>query len=284
LSAGRHAVQMQSVRAGQRLTTSNLFLHNVSTGQTEMWLMRGGSRVDYRDFESYLNLPDSTGWRFVGTRDFDHDGNPDVLIHNVSSGAFQVWYMNHGVRNGYADFDSYLNLPDSTGWRVVGLADINHDGMVDVIIHNGTSGGTQVWYMNGVTRITWADLDPSLNVGDGSGWRPAGTGDFDQDGNTDLLWHNGVNGETQVWYMNGTTRVAFANLDPFLNLSDDTGWTIIDTGDASFDGRPDLLWHNRNSGALQVWYMSNTTRVELADFDPYLNLPDSTGWLFINPS
>jgi len=35
-----------------------------------------------------------------------------------------------------------------------------------------------------------------------STWSVAGTGDFSDNGNADILWHNG-NGDTVIWFMNG---------------------------------------------------------------------------------
>jgi hypothetical protein len=36
-------------------------------------------------------------------------------------------------------------------------------------------------------------------------WSLAGTGDFNQDGQSDLVWRNGSAGKNAVWLMNGTS-------------------------------------------------------------------------------
>jgi hypothetical protein len=36
-------------------------------------------------------------------------------------------------------------------------------------------------------------------------WRIAGTGDFNGDGETDILWQNSATGERAIWLMNGTS-------------------------------------------------------------------------------
>lgn len=38
-----------------------------------------------------------------------------------------------------------------------------------------------------------------------STWQIAGTGDFNADGLSDILWRNTVNSKTYIWFMNGTT-------------------------------------------------------------------------------
>ena len=39
----------------------------------------------------------------------------------------------------------------------------------------------------------------------------------------------------------------------------DPAWEIVQLADWNADGNPDLLFRNRNSGLVFVWYMSGTT-------------------------
>ena len=55
--------------------------------------------------------------------------------------------------------------------------------------------------MNGTTIIGSASL---LTLPD-QNWTIVGTGDFNSDGKTDILWRNTATGENAYWYMNGTT-------------------------------------------------------------------------------
>ena len=61
-----------------------------------------------------------------------------------------------------------------------------------------------VWYMNDATWIGSAELIP---VGDPA-WQIMGTGDYNNDGNVDILWrYNGVGGYNYIWYMDGVTWI-----------------------------------------------------------------------------
>ena len=40
----------------------------------------------------------------------------------------------------------------------------------------------------------------------GRSWRVIGTGDFDDDGYTDILWRNSKSGNEQGWLMHGRTK------------------------------------------------------------------------------
>jgi hypothetical protein len=224
-------------------------------------------------------------WEPVGINLFSGDNHPDILWHNGSTGATQVWYMNGASRLVIAHFDASLNLPDSTGWRVVGTNDFDANGHPDILWHNGITGETKVWYLNGASRIGYESIDPSLNVSDSTGWRIEGTADFNRDGQVDLVWRNGTTGEVSVWYMEGMIPIGFDVFDSSLNRPDSTGWRIVQLGDYdhpdgdfSRDGWPDIIWHNGITGTTQISYLFALAPFFTANFEPGLNVTDSSGW------
>ena len=82
-----------------------------------------------------------------------------------------------------------------------------------------------------------------------------GTGDFDGDGKSDILWRNTNNGQNYVWFMDGATRTSS---DPTQQLSDQT-WVVRGTGDFDGDGKSDIVWRNTGTGQVYVWLMNGTT-------------------------
>ena len=110
---------------------------------------------------------------------------------------------------------------------------------------------------------------------DDGAWQTQGTGDFDGDGDNDILWRH-RDGAVATWEMENGQRVgdheiAFAS----------TRWEILTTGDFDGDGDGDILWRHRD-GAVVAWEMedgqyvtnhnlasaSSAWRVEaVADFD-----------------
>jgi hypothetical protein len=87
-----------------------------------------------------------------------------------------------------------------------------------------------------------------------TGWEVKGTGDFNRDGQPDILWRNKVKNTLAVWYMNGTTWQSSASLP-----TPSPGWNLSGVADFDGDGNPDLLWHNPTTGAVSFWKMQNTT-------------------------
>jgi hypothetical protein len=275
------SLDAQGVRRLYGETGEKIWWHNGLNGQTQVWHMSGSNRTGAFGLHSSLDTPDSSGWRPVGMNDFNKDGRTDILWHNGTTGEIQAWYMDGTTRIGPDQFHSSLNTPASSGWRIEGTNDFNHDGNPDILWHNGSTGDTQVWYMDGIIRIDFGDLDNLLDLPDSSGWRIAGTNDFNQDGNPDILWHNGSTGGSQVWYMSGIARIGAEDFHSSLNVDDSTGWRIVGTNDLNRDGKADVLWH-KTTGETQIWYMNGVVRTDFADFDASLNVPDSSGWRVIN--
>ena len=91
-------------------------------------------------------------------------------------------------------------------------------------------------------------------------WEIAGTGDFNDDGQVDILWRyygtGGAQGYNVVWYMNGATNIGSV----YLYAVTDTNWRIVGTGDFNGDGKTDILWRYYGTGGAQgynvVWYMN----------------------------
>lgn len=84
-------------------------------------------------------------------------------------------------------------------------------------------------------------------------------GDFDGDGQSDLLLRNEVTGELQVWAMNGTTRTATLATTP-TGLAD-LQWRVAGTNDFNGDGQADVVWRHEVSGKVVVWLMNGVERI-----------------------
>ena len=67
------------------------------------------------------------------------------------------------------------------------------------LIWQNTDGTAGIWLMNGVTPLAEAGLPNP-----GGDWQIISTGDFNNDGNSDLLFRSASAGQSAIWLMNGT--------------------------------------------------------------------------------
>ena len=196
-----------------------------------------------------------TNWKIVGTGDFNGDRHPDLLWQHQTQGWLAVWTM-----NGTTQVGGTLLTPDrvtDTNWKVVGTGDFNGDGKRDILWQHLTDRRLAVWLMNGTTIIDGVMLTPETIVS--TSWRIVGTGDFNSDGKTDIVWQNYSNGLLAVWYMNGAVLIDGVAMTP--SQVPDTNWKIRAVGDINGDGKPDLLWQHTSNGSLAAWYMNGVSQL-----------------------
>jgi uncharacterized repeat protein (TIGR03803 family) len=121
----------------------------------------------------------------------------------------------------------------------------------NLLWQNTSTGQASIWDMDGITRIGGGAVTPIP----GPAWQAIGTGDFNNDGHSDILWQN-ANGQASIWEMDGTTKIgggpAGANPGP--------SWKAIGTGDFNGDKKSDILWQNTD-GQASIWEMNGNTKI-----------------------
>jgi FG-GAP-like repeat len=213
-----------------------------TNGDTSIWLMNGTQVASTKDFGIVGN-----GWSIVGTGDFNGDGFGDILWRNTN-GDTSIWLM-----TGTPTTVSVLSTTDlgfvPTSWSVAQTGDFNGDGKADILWRN-TNGDTSVWLMtaSGTQMQVLSATDLGFVP---TSWKIAGTGDFNGDSKSDILWHN-TNGDTSIWLMtsNGTQVQVLSTTDlGFVPMS----WDVALTGDFNGNGKSDILWRNTN-GDISIWF------------------------------
>ena len=88
----------------------------------------------------------------------------------------------------------------------------------------------------------------------GPSWKANGTGDFNGDGLSDILWQNASSGQVSIWEMNGNNVIGGGTV----GNNPGPNWRAIGTGDFNGDGHSDILLQNANGQAV-VWELDGAT-------------------------
>src|SRR5262245_47948221 len=164
-------------------------------GQVAIWFMNGTSATGGG---SPGSVPSVSNWQIVGQRDFNRDGNSDILWRDGVTGQVAIWFLNGSTAIGGGSPGSANNM-----WAIVGTGDFNGDGYGDILWYNHTLAQTVIWLMNGTTV-----LPTSGSIGSPpSEWSVVGTGDFNGDGFADIVWWSINTGQAVIWFMNGTSVI-----------------------------------------------------------------------------
>ena len=90
-----------------------------------------------------------------------------------------------------------------------------------------------MWLMDG-TNATFVGAVGPFNPG--PTWHIKGTGDFNGDGKSDIIWQ-GDDGTAAMWLMDGTNATFVGAVGPF---NPGPTWHIKGTGDFNGDGKSDI--------------------------------------------
>lgn len=147
-----------------------------------------------------------------------------------------------------------MTTDGSSGSLNIPGGDINGDGQSDILWRHATAGQTAVWYMEGSTLASGALIEPTITVP--QPWTLSGVGDFNQDGVSDLLWHQPEAGQLAVWYLDSAGALVTGEVFPDTIPS---AWKVSGVGDFNGDQKSDILWRHSTSGEIVAWYMDGIT-------------------------
>jgi len=271
-----------SVRAVAAFGSSgeqSLVWQNASTGAVNVYYYGLGGYV-FQDSNVLNNGAGTSGWHVVGAADFDGNGVPDLVWQNTGTGQVNVNYYGG---NGGAALTGYAVLnggAGTAGWRVVAVADMNGDGVPDLIWQNTSTGQVNVNYYGGAGGATLTGY-AVLNSGAGTaGWQVVAAADFDGNGVPDLVWQNAATRQVNVNYYGGATGTAMIG-SAVLNAGT-AGWTVVGASDFDGNGVPDLVWQNDATAQVTVNYYSGAGGATLNGWN-WLEASGNPGWTAVVP-
>jgi hypothetical protein len=181
--------------------TDILWRHDTS-GESVVWFMERGTLVS-GTFTDPPALAD-VNWKVAGTADFNGDAKPDILWRHDVTAQNVVWFMN-GSTLVSGTFTSPAVLTDAN-WKPVGTGHFtpgpaNLDTQPDILQWNQVTGELVILPMDGITILGQQFTFPA-GLAD-TRWRPVATGDYNRDGQADIVWRHQDSGQNVVWFMGG---------------------------------------------------------------------------------
>ncbi|MDP2903082.1 MAG: FG-GAP-like repeat-containing protein [Methylovulum sp.] len=194
----------------------------------------------------------------VSVGDFNNDGKTDLAVANMEGRTVSVLLRN-ATNTGFDAKDVATGYPS----RFVSAGDFNNDGKDDLATANYDSHTVSVLLRNATNTgfdVTTVDTPTGLYPSSVS------TGDFNNDGKTDLAITSTVN-------INGLTRDRVSVLlrnatntgfDPKMDFTTGSSPSSISAGDFNNDGKTDLAVTNHLSETVSVLLNTSSASIAMA--------------------
>lgn len=194
-------------------------------------------------FQSPVNTAGVSNFSVAAVGDFNGDGIPDVAMVSLGNGSSNIGTVNIFLGNGNGTFTATAQTLTTGNIPVlINVADVNHDGILDLVVAN--KGDNTISVFTGKGDGTFA-LASTRNFSNSTSDVPLAlvAGDFDGDGNPDLVVSiaSTVGGSLAILKGNGDGTFAPPSLLP-LNLSGVFAPGLVAATDFDADGKLDLIF------------------------------------------
>jgi FG-GAP-like repeat len=247
---------------GPHLDPNALLTYNssLSSGMTAVW--SGATTIAGVGAGSYTGtvhtelvatiISGASGW---SPDSWSNPSNDPAVVALIKSGTFAVnlqWLASPtGVPGSFEAMQTFFDDQHAAAGDLQTSSDGEFAGQqvaADLLFQNTSSGQASIWEMNGSTLVGGGPVSPNA----GPAWKAIGTGDFNDDGQSDILWQN-ASGQASIWEMTGNTLIGGGAV----NANPGPSWRAIGTGDFTDDGFSDgILFQNTSSGQVSIWEMS----------------------------
>ena len=111
------------------------------------------------------------------------------------------------------------------GWRVVGVADMDRNGVPDLVWQHDQTRSVGTWYLGGAKALQVLSIDYQA-PGEYPGWRVVGLADMDRNGIPDLVWQHDQTRSVGTWYLGGPKALQLLNID-YQAPGEYPGWRVV---------------------------------------------------------
>jgi len=175
---------------------------------------------------------------------------PVLFLQSRQMNGVSSWFMGGPNNAGIQSAPWFATA--AAGWELLAVADMNGDGVLDLIFQNPSTGGVGIWFMTGANGLTIGSAPIIFTAA--ANWRVVTAVDMNSDGVADLIFQNSVTNQISIWFMK-PGGLAFSSA-PIIATSA-PGWKLVTAADINQDGTPDLVLQNEITGQISVWMMNS---------------------------
>jgi len=211
------------------------------TSDLMQWVNRQGSGTNWL---ARFITNDITAPFGIDAGDMDRDGNSDIIATDLSSSQLR-WFENPIDQPG-TNWMPHIVTTNAQGLVDVVLADLDHDGDLDVAAVSTSEDNLRIWHNTSGDGTTWTGDLVTTNL---TNPRQVIAGDFDRDGRIDLATTEQGSSRVSAWFNTGIPSIWIRrNLDNSF-----TGATPIVAADIDDNGNLDIVAAAQSGTTLAWW-------------------------------
>jgi len=210
---------------------SDILIRNITNGRWRTFTIQDMVPTSQSNIALWINQD----WDYQDMADYDGDGDSDILLRNTINGNWRMFE----VQNGTILSNATPALWRNQDYAYQGSADFDADGDADILLRNTITGYYRLFTVEDGTitgSVTLATLwrNPL--------WQYAGAGDFDNDGDADILLRNSDTGDYRLFTVQDSTITGSNGFNLWKALT----WSLQGIADYDNDGDTDVLLRDIN--------------------------------------
>lgn len=222
----------------------------------DMSVLRNISTTGTINYDTRIDLRAVNGdwaWYWITSGDIDNDGRPDIVITNNSGGGSgKIAIFRNRSTPGNIQFDPVLLYTTRDDPRGVTLADIDNDGLKDILVANQAADGFSIF--KNLSNSGNVSMAPRLDYLSGTSnlCETVAVADLNLDDKLDIIVANNNTPGTISIFKNNSTPGSIS-LSPMIEYATTDYPFGIACNDFNGDGKPDLAITDNVSNSITLF-------------------------------
>jgi hypothetical protein len=141
-------------------TQSGVLWYDKTSGQLSLWDVSGTSVTGQEVLSWTCGGSCASTWVPIETGDINNDGFTDLIWQNPTTGVVSAWLLNGATVIGTQQLSWTCSSADGCwgSWWIIGVLDVNGDGLADVSWYNEPTGQVSSWLLDGSGNVVGTQL------------------------------------------------------------------------------------------------------------------------------